>query len=172
MTFLDSLFEYINSPELQTFLLPAKIVLGSAGIFFVIAVVILISKTGWLKFAYLIDWYEHNTFKPYGLPATSQHVKAAINALDNGTFDERKQAIIELDTILGTVLERIGFLGENTEERLNKMYSLTFPDIEELKQAHQIRKAIEANPEYVLPYEEAERLVKVYQKAFSSLDLS
>lgn len=172
MTSLSALLEYINSPELQALLLPAKIVLGSAGIFFVVAVVILISKTGWLHLAYILDWHEYNRFKPYGLPSTSQHVKAAIHALDNGTFEERKQAIVELDTILGTAIERIGFLGATTEERLNKMSSSTFHDMEELKQAHQIRKAIETNPEYVLPYEEAERLVKVYQRAFSSLDLS
>lgn len=172
MTFLSSLFEYITSPELQTLLLPAKIVLGSVGIFFVIAVIILISKTGWLHLAYILDWHAYNKFKPYGLPETSKHVKAAINALDNGTFEERKQAIVDLDTLFGTALERIGFLGSTTQERLNKMSSSTFPDIEELKQAHLTRKAIESNAEYVLPYEEAERLVKVYQRAFSSLDLS
>ena len=139
MTILPSLFEYINSPELQAALLPAKIVLGSVGIFFVVAV---------------------------------KHLKAAIYALDNGTFEERKKAIVELDALLGTALERIGFAGKDTEDRLNKMSSTSFRDIEELKQAHQIRKAIEENAEYVLPYEEAERLVGVYRKAFASLDLS
>lgn len=172
MTILSSLFEYINSPELQAALLPAKIVMGSVGIFFVIAVIVLISKTSWIYFAYIYDLHEYNRFKPYGLPATAKHLKAAIYALDNGTFEERKKAIVELDTLLGTALERIGFAGKDTEDRLNKMSPTSFQDIEELKQAHHIRKAIEENPEYVLPYEEAERLVGVYRKAFASLDLS
>lgn len=84
--------------------------------------------------------------------------------------DEAKLAILEADSLLDEVLKKSGYPGETLEEKLENLTSAVLPDLEEVKKAHRIRNSIVADPAYRLTLEEAEKNLKIYERALTYLE--
>lgn len=164
-------FSQINSPAFQDFLLPFKIIFGSIGIFFLIAIFILIRKTSWIYFAYLWDWKEYLTFRPYGVDKIAEQWKKIQERMKSEYSDDYKLAITEADSILKNTLNKLGAPGDSVVEKLQKVSPHVISNTEELISVQQVVDNVVHDPGYVLYRQEAERVIKVFERTFDGLDL-
>jgi len=82
-----------------------------------------------------------------------------------------KLSLIEADRLLDEALSLLGIEGESLEEKLNHLSIKEFPEVEELKYAHFIRKKISEDKNYSLSKKEAQALLSLYENFFRSFDL-
>ena len=82
-----------------------------------------------------------------------------------------KLSLIEADRLLDEALTSMGIEGESLEEKLNQLSIKEFPEVEELKYAHFIRKKISEDKNYSLSKKEAQALLSLYENFFRSFDL-
>ena len=82
-----------------------------------------------------------------------------------------KLSLIEADRLLDEVLTSMGIEGESLEEKLNQLSLKEFPEAEELKYAHFIRRKISEDKNFFLSKKEAKALLSLYENFFRSFDL-
>ncbi|MBI2574140.1 MAG: hypothetical protein HYV78_01995 [Candidatus Wildermuthbacteria bacterium] len=164
-------FSQINSPAFQDFLFPFKIILGSIGIFFLVAIIVLIRKTSWIYFAYIWDWKEYLSFKPYGVEKITLQWEKATERMKSEYSDDYKLAIAQADLILKETLDKLGVAGDSVIEKLQKVSPHIISNTDELIEVQQIVDNVVHDPGYMLRREEAERVMKVFERTFDNLDL-
>jgi len=151
-------------------LLTLKIIAAVFSAAFLAVIIILIHRTSWLKIRYVLDAIEFFTARPYGTKKIEK-VWAKISARLEGHSDsEYKLAIIEADSLLNEILERINYKGETLGERLQKLTADTLPSIEEVWEAHKIRNNIVHDPDYKVTLDEAKKAITIYGKALQDLE--
>ncbi|MDD5145007.1 MAG: hypothetical protein PHW72_02695 [Candidatus Pacebacteria bacterium] len=142
----------------------SAIALSAATIYFLF-------NTSWLNYAYLEDMSEFLTFKPQGARKILK-IWAKLRArLESGSEAEYKLAVLEADSMLDDTLKRLNYKGENLAERLNKLTAATLPSIEDVKEVHEIRNNIVRNPDFVLSLDETRRLLDIYERALTELQV-
>ena len=78
-----------------------------------------------------------------------------------------KLAIIEADSILDTVLDQMGFQGENMGEKLKQIDREKVPSLPSLWEAHAVRNRIaHEGSGFVLSAHEAKRVIALYESIF------
>lgn len=164
-------FSQINSSAFQDFLFPFKIIFGGVGVFFLVAIIVLIRKTSWIYFSYLWDWREYLTFRPYGTVKITLIWKEAQEKMKSEYSDDYKFAITQADSILKDVLDKLGITGDSVVEKLRKVSSHVISNTDELVEIQQTVDNVIQDPSYMLRREEAERVMKVFERTFDSLDL-
>jgi len=83
---------------------------------------------------------------------------------------EYKLAVIEADNMVNETLKRMGYGGESLGERLEKLTAATLSNIEEIKEAHQVRNNIIHDPNYRLSLDDARKVLSIFEKAFKDLE--
>jgi hypothetical protein len=83
---------------------------------------------------------------------------------------EAKLAIIEADGLLNEVLEKMAYPGERLGQKLRQINDSLLPNVEKLRQVHQLRNDIVHDPDYRLPRERAEEALDIYEQAFKYLN--
>lgn len=161
----------INSPELQAKLLWVKIPFFLVITLFIVIIIISITRTAYLRLSIYGDAMEVLTYRPFGFPKMRNQWRKIMRRLDTGTVAEYKLAIIESDTLLDQMLKKMRLAGDNMDERLQSITPLMISNVEDLKNAHQVRNSIVFEPDYKLNLQETRRVLAVYQKTFESLDL-
>lgn len=91
--------------------------------------------------------------------------------LKSGKTNDMKLAVLEADKILDQVLKMAGYDGENLDERLEKMDAGQLSNIEEIRQAHKLKKRIVSEPDFAISFNEAQVVIEIYKKAFQELNL-
>ncbi|MFH0988352.1 MAG: hypothetical protein V1763_03190 [Parcubacteria group bacterium] len=79
-----------------------------------------------------------------------------------------KLAVVAADKLLDDVLTKIGFSGGDPSERL-KIASYRYQRLRKVRWAHEVRKQIDRNPNYVLKYGEARFVLKLIRTALREL---
>lgn len=130
-----------------------------------------ITSTSWLKFRATEDINEFIKFKPYGSDKYVKEWKKIMKRIDSGIEAEYKLAIIEIDTMLGEILQRMGHNEGTIEKNLDKVTSIEIPNIDILKEARKTRNGVIYDPDYQLSKEKAKEVMDVYQEAFRSLGI-
>lgn len=166
----DILFK-INSPELQAKLLWVKIPFFLVIALFIIVIILSVTRTPYFRLSMYGDAMEVITYRPFGFPKMKQQWRKIMRRLDTGSEPEYKLAIIESDTLLDEMLKKMRLAGETMDDRLQAITPLMLPNVEDLKNAHQVRNNIVYNPDYRLNLQETRRVLEVYQKTFENLDL-
>jgi len=161
----------INSPQIQSSLLWVKIPLGILTGLFLGIILFGLFKTSWMWDAYLADFSEFFTFRPFGIRRMTRVWNTIKDRLEMASEDEYKLAVSAADGLLVDVFRKMNLAGENTEEKLNSLTTAMIPNLEELKQAHERRNTIIHDPDYRLSQDESRRIIDVYEKTFQSLDL-
>ncbi len=166
---LKDIISFIFYPEFSGWFLIVKIVFMAISAFFLIFIILALIKTSWLKYLFLYDLFEFITYRPFGLKKMEKSWKKVVAKLDTGLESEYKLAIIEADNILNDTLKAMGFSGESLGQRLEKITPATITNIEEVKQAHQVRNDIIHDPNYKLSSDQAKKILLVFEKTFTNL---
>ena len=165
------LLSNINSPELQAKFIWVKIPFLLIITLFISVTIIAFTKTPYLRLSMLGDAVEIFTYRPFGFPKIRQRWQRIMHRLDTGSEAEYKLAVIEADTLLNEMLQRMRLAGETVDERLQKITSLMIPIVDDLRSAHQVRNSIVYDPDYRFSLTEARKVLLVYQKTLENLDL-
>ncbi len=168
---IANIISYLNSSEIQTILLPVKIIFLLIFGFFLAMIIFILLKTHYLQWLFFRDLAEFLTRRPYGAKKITRSWGKILRRLETGPESEYKLAVIEADNMLDVVLKRLGYTGATLEERLGKLTSATVPNIAQIYEAHKIRNNIVYDPDYRLSLDEAKRTVGVYGQAFRDLQI-
>jgi len=147
-----------------------KILFLIISLFFLFGIVYFLLKTEWCKRLFLQDLVEFLSFKSYGLRKVSQTWKKIIKRLEKFSESETKLAIIEADDLLNEILERMGYSGETLGEKLKQLSEVILPNLDEVLEAHKIRSNIVHDPTYRLSFDEAKKVLKIYERALLNLE--
>jgi hypothetical protein len=82
-----------------------------------------------------------------------------------------REAILEADMMLGELLEKLGYGGDGTPERLRAIPEGAFVTLPNAWEAHRIRNFVAAkSSDYILTQREAFRIMKLYEQVFEEFD--
>lgn len=82
-----------------------------------------------------------------------------------------KESVQEADIMLGELLAKLGYQGQNTHERLRAVQESAFVTLPNAWEAHRIRNFISApSSDYILTQREAFRVLKLYEQVFEEFD--
>jgi hypothetical protein len=166
---MENLIQYFVSFPADGWISTLKFVFIGISLLLLGFIVFALSASSWLKFLFLYDIFEFLTYRPFGVRKIVRIWRKILARLDTGLESEYKLAVIEADGMLDDILKRMGFTGETLGERLEKLTSATLPNIEEIKEKHQIRNNIVHDPDYRLSLDEARKILGVYEQAFKDL---
>ena len=88
---------------------------------------------------------------------------------EQGLEADWRLAIIEADSLVDEIFQQIGFGGENLGERMSAISPQELRSIVDLREAHQLRNKIVHTPGYKISRQEAERVLRKYQKILEEL---
>jgi hypothetical protein len=150
-------------------LLSLKIIFIIIFLSFLAVILYSLRKSSWLRYRFLQDLIEISRFRPYEAEKLSKTWAKVQKRLEIGSESEYKLAVIEADSLLNEVLERMGYRGGALGERLQKVTADALPNVEEVWEAHKIRNNIVHDPDYRLSLDEAKRALEIYEKALTDL---
>ncbi|MDP2967548.1 MAG: hypothetical protein Q8N87_04040 [bacterium] len=168
--FPENLISFFISPSFTEWLLIIKIIFIVLSLLFICFIIFALMKTSWLKFRFLYDVVELLTYRPFGVRKMEKSWKKIAVRTDTGLESEYKLAVIEADNMLDEILKKMGYGGESLGERLEKLTAATLPDIEGIREVHQVRNNIIHDPNYKLSLNETRRLLDIFEKAFKDLE--
>lgn len=164
------ILNYLTSPSLTSWFLILKIIfILFSLILFGFIIFALSGGSTWFKRLVIWDLQEILTFRPFGVRKLVRQWLKIKARLDTGIESEYKLAIIEVDSILDDILKRMGYGGETLGERLNKLTIASLSNLEEVREAHQIRNNIVHDPDYRLSLDEARKAMSAYERALTDL---
>ena len=166
----QELIQFILYPKITGWLLALKFIFISFGVFFTAYVIWALIKTTWLKRIFLWDLKEFLTYRPYGTKKFKKEWKKIKDMIATELESELKLALIEADKILNKVLEDMGYAGESLGERLDKLTTDILPNLEEVRQAHQLRNDVVHDPSYRIDIAETKKALAAYERALDDLD--
>jgi hypothetical protein len=168
---INAIISFLTSAEIQEKLFPVKVAfLAISGLFLGVIIFVLLTSH-YLQWLFFQDFWEFLTRRPFGAKRITRRWKKILRRLETETESEYKLAVIEADNILDSSLKRMGYAGQNLEERLAKLTSATLPNIEQIHQAHQTRNNIVHDPDYRLSLDEAKKTLDTYDQAFRALQI-
>lgn len=154
----------------QSTLLTLKIVSTAIALLFISAIIFLIRRTSWLRYRYGQDITEFFTSRPYEVKKFEKIWAKIMSRLEQPSEGEHKLAIIEADSLLNEILEKMGFQGETLGGKLEKVTADILPRLQEIQEAHKFRNNVVHDPDYRVTLEQAEKTIKIYQKALQDLN--
>jgi hypothetical protein len=167
----NMVLNFILKPEFSGPLFYIRIAFILITVIFAAIIILLLTKTTWLKKRYLENFTEIMASRPYGAKtAFKQWVKITAR-LDKKDEAEYKLAVIEADALLDDILKGMGHEGDTMSEKLKKVKEEEIPNLDEVWMAHKIRNSVVHDPEYKLDYDETKRAIKAYEQALRDLEM-
>lgn len=166
---MENIISYLISPSFSGWLLIFKILFIVFGLILIGFIIFVLVKTTWLRRLILWDLQEFLTYRPYGVLRIAKQWAKTLARLETGMESEYKLAVIEADSLLYEILNKMGFSGETLGEKLDKLTTVSLPNLEDIREAHKIRNNIVHDPDYRLSLEEARKILAIYEKALSDL---
>ncbi len=91
--------------------------------------------------------------------------------LKSGSQSQYKAAILEADNVVGEMLKKIGYAGNDMTERLEKANVGQIENLEELRKSHQIRNKIVYKENFAVSLDVAEETIKAYEDFLKFIDI-
>ena len=168
---LVSIAQFILDPEPTPWFLAIKFILLSINLFMIGFIIVALLKTSWIQNLVVKDFIEFTTYKHFAASKIDKQWEDIQSKIATGKESEAKLALIEADTLLEEVLGKQGYLGENLDEKLQKINIDILKILPEVKEAHKTVSNIIHDPSYRLDMEEAKQNVAVYKEAFIELQV-
>lgn len=168
---MNDLIVFITSPKTEGIFLYLKIIFIIITLVFFGSIIFLLLRNSWLKRRFLEDIIEITTYRPFGAKKTFKQWTKISKRLETKKEAEYKLAIIEADSLLNDILERMGYKGEMIGDRLKQLDSTILPNIEDLWKAHKTRNNVVHDPDYSLTFDQAKKTTAIYEKAFQDLEM-
>jgi len=165
----ETIIELILNPNFEGVWNIVRIILMVLTMLLIASFIFLLKKTTFLKWAFFEDTVEFLTYRQYGIRKVKIWQKV-LAGLETGLESEYKLSLISADNIMDDTLKRMGYRGENLAERMTNLTPATIPNLENIKEAHQLRNNIVHDPDYRLYLDEAKKTIDIYEEALSSLD--
>ena len=137
--------------------------------FFAFLILYLPFKTTWFRRMYLWDIIEFVTFKAYGAGKMEKDWQKIVKRVTTGKEAEFKLSVMEADAMLSSILEKMGYGEPSLGQKLSSVTENILPNVEDVREAHQVRNSIVHDPDYVLSETESKRVLKIYEKAMQDL---
>lgn len=103
--------------------------------------------------------------------ALREHWQAILSKLESGGSEAMKIAIIEADSLVGDILQRLGYEGEHLADRLAKLSIQDFPSVEKLWQAHRIRNELVHTPGFEISPSHAKEMIGIYESFLKEINI-
>ena len=136
-----------------------------------LAIIILVLRTNWVKFRYTERYTEFLSSRPLGMKDKFKRLEIVHKKLSSGKEAEYKMAVIEIDEFLKEVFEKMGYSGETLNDMIKQIDSKVLPSIDKVKEVHEIRNSVVHDPSYHLTKDQAVNIVRVYEQAMSELEM-
>lgn len=160
---------FISSPDLQDMLFPVKIAFVAFSMFFLAAVIYFMFNSSFMHYRFLEDVSEFVSWQSYGLKGILKRWKKIKSKTLSGSESSYKLAIIEANDFLLELLDNGGYSGKNFKEIIEKVDKKMLPNIEQIKEAHEVRNSIVYNQDYKLETEQAKKILNIYEAAINSI---
>ncbi len=148
-----------------------RIIFGVISFFFLLAIFFFLTHTTWIKVNFWQDWMEFLTYRPLGVKKITKTWKKITRRIETGLEFECKLAIVETDDLLNDILKKMGYSGETLPDKLNKLTSVSLPNLDQVREVHKIRNNIVHDPDYQLNIEEARKTLAIYEQALQDLQM-
>lgn len=168
---MEQISSFFSSQLFLNLIFIVKIIFIIFSFILSVAIIILLLKTDWLRFRFFEDYTEFFASRPLGAKEHFKKIESVHKKLKSGKESEYKMAVIEMDDFLKEVLIRMNYKGETFDTILNQINSKVLPSVEEIKEAHVVRNNIIRNPDYHLTEDQANNIVKIYEKALGELEM-
>jgi hypothetical protein len=166
---INNIVQFLTAP---TFIFFLKIIFITIGAILSFGIIIILINTNWAKFRFLESWTEFLICRPFGVNKTFKQWAKISKKLDSGKTTDYKMSLIEADSLLDDILEKMGFKGESMKERLEQAAAAKMlSDIENIQKAHKLRNNIVHDPDYNLSLDKAKETLQAYEKALRDLEL-
>jgi len=104
---------------------------------------------------------------PGGRTSQWEEIKKQLESLNEKDWC---RAILDADSIIDDILQKVGYKGEDLSDRLKVIESSDFENLKNVWEAHQIRnKIVHEGEEFVLTKELAKSTLEKYEKALKEL---
>ena len=170
ITFSD-IIAFLTSTEIQAKLFSLKVAFLTVSAFFILFIVFAALTTHYLEWRFYRSAWEFFSKRPFRAKRIDRQWNKILKRLEAAEESEYKLAVIEADNMMEASLKRMGYGGENLEERLDKLTPATLSNLEEVRRAHQIRNNIVYDPDYRLSLEETKNVLDIYGQAFRDLQI-
>ncbi len=91
--------------------------------------------------------------------------------MDSENSSDWRMAILEADSLLDDIIEKIGYEGKTFGDRLTHISSAQFRSLDDVWYAHKIRNKIaHEGADYEITKDAMEKIMEIYKKAFEELE--
>ena len=104
------------------------------------------------------------------VPESERRWEKIMGYLGSVNPSDWKLAILEADTILDSLVQRMGYKGENLGERLKSVEPSDFLTLNDAWEAHKVRNAIAHEAGYELSQREARRVMRLFENVFKEFE--
>lgn len=159
---------FISSPDIQSELLPIKVVFILFTILFLWAIIYFYINSSYIYYHYLQGFGDFAHNQQGGAYEANKRWKKIVKKTEDNSESGYKLAIVEADDLMHEILEDKGLEGENFEELINSGKK-TIPNFEDILSGHIIRNSIVYDPDYKLDIELAKKVLNSYEKAIKKV---
>lgn len=164
-------FQFLISSQFQERILIFKIIFMVISVLLFLAVLYILSKSCYLRDAYLEDMKDLSAFREFGQKKIVKRWTKIKKRLERGSEAQQKLSLIEALQMFDEVLVRAGYGGENLDERLKKLTEKDMSNLERVQEALQVCQDIARDPDYRLSSERAEEILNIFERAFTDLQV-
>lgn len=102
-----------------------------------------------------------------GDPTLTHKWESVQRHIESANQNDWKQAILEADVILDSILTAMGYRGESVGEKLKRATKADFVSLDEAWEAHKVRNQVAHDGSaFVLSQYDAKRIINLYKKVF------
>lgn len=159
---------FIMNPEIQSMLLPAKIVFIFFTVYFLYFVIYFYLKSSYLYYNYLQGEGDKLLLQPAKTMDINNRWSRIVRKTQSGQEKDYKFAIIEADDLLQQLLDSKGFRDDEFAVLVQSAKKIV-PNVDGVIMAHDVRNNIVYDSDYKLDEEEAKIILGHYERAIKSL---
>ena len=159
-----------NLDAVQEYLPALKIFLSLLSMFFIAGIAYVLVRIFEIRHAEHIKYHTSHVEKEEeggGMGIARERFDKIVSKSNSLNSSDWKLAIIEADTIIDEMVEKMGYYGENLGERLRVIESSDFLTLQDAWEAHKVRNQIAHDGDaFVLTDRETRRVIALYEKVF------
>ena len=174
---MDSLYQiyetaiyFFASPGWQRFALWGKIISGAISAVLLYGIVVLMARTHFLKKK--MERMKEIVSPAFKLPKSriTKQWEKIIKRLESANEADHKMALIEADKLFDDILVRIGYKGDTMADRLKRLDSSKFANIQQIWNSHKTRNLLVHDPFFHLNHADTKKAVAAYETALKDLE--
>lgn len=153
-------------PRLYIFQLLALLVSG----LLVWLIIYCISRSGWL-IKRSEEWMDRLGVGDVGRTRQLRAWNQIVRKMKTKNVSNWKQSILEASRLLDEVLKSSGYRADTAEERFKQIQPEELSNLTQLQEANRLRNRVAQEPDFVISYDDALAVLKVYKKSFQEFGL-